>query len=541
MPRLSPPVAPRLPSTTAAIVAVIVAVAGIGCQKPSPAPPPPASEVMFTTPRTVRVPEYLEVTGRIDAELLVDIRSRITGYLTKVAFRDGQFVAKGDPLYEIDERPYTAQLAAAAGTVEQLMGQQKFLKVQVERYEKLAAPLATSQQEFDSYTAKLDENVGALAAARAQHEFARLNVEFCTIAAPIDGQISRTQLQVGNLINQDQTTLATIVSIDPIFVYFNVDEPTLVRMMAHARESGRGPGNRGSDTVVDVGLVDDVARKYPYRSRVDFLNNQVDAKTATITMRGRLDNPYSRDPVAPRPPLFRPGMFARVRLPLGDAVDFRDPSLADLIGRLRGHATGGERQDQDGERRHGERQWAARQADDSPSLGILRRLLVILGAGFDGGDETASRLTPAEQCQLVEWIDGHLDRPLALEELAALFRLSVGHFARKVRNTFRMCPSRVVQQRRALAAIALMKDRDRSLAALAAQLGFSSQSHFTTMFRRHVGMTPAVFRHTVHGHPPAGGRRDISPVADFRAQATAPPGVQTTWSHPATAGTGRQA
>ena len=227
--------------------------------------------------------------------------------------------------------------------------------------------------------------------------------------------------------------------------------------------------------------------------------------------------------------------------PLGDAVDFRDPSLADLIGRLRGHAGGGARQDQDGERRNGERRWAARQADDSPSLGILRRLLVILGAGFDGGDETASRLTPAEQCQLVEWIDGHLDRPLALEELAALFRLSVGHFARKVRNTFRMCPSRVVQQRRALAAIALMKDRDRSLAALAAQLGFSSQSHFTTMFRRHVGMTPAVFRHTVHGHPPAGGRRDISAVADFRAQRDSRPGVETACSHPAAAGAGRQA
>jgi len=299
------------------VVAVIVAVAGIGCQKPSPALPPPASEVMVTTPRTVRVPEYLEVTGRIDAELLVDIRSRITGYLTKVAFRDGQFVAKGDPLYEIDERPYAAQLAAAAGTVEQLMGQQKFLKVQVERYEKLVGKGAASQQEFDSYTAKLDENVGALAAAKAQHEVARLNVEFCSIAAPIDGQISRTQLQVGNLINQDQTSLATIVSIDPIFVYFNVDEPTLVRMTAHIRESGR----RRSETVVDVGLVDDVGRQYPHRSRVDFLNNQVDAKTATITMRGRLDNPYSHDPAAPHPPLFRPGMFARVRLPLGDAVE----------------------------------------------------------------------------------------------------------------------------------------------------------------------------------------------------------------------------
>jgi multidrug efflux system membrane fusion protein len=146
-------------------------------------------------------------------------------------------------------------------------------------------------------------------------------VEFCSIAAPISGQIGRTQMQVGNLINQDTATLTTIMSIDPIFVYFNVDEPTFLRVMNHARESGRGPGVGAMETVVDVGLVDDVDRSYPHRSRVDFLNNHVDTKTATITMRGRLDNPYSADPAAPRPPLFRPGMFARVRLPLGDPVE----------------------------------------------------------------------------------------------------------------------------------------------------------------------------------------------------------------------------
>ena len=267
------------------------------------------------------MPEYLEVTGRIDAERVVDVRSRITGYLEEVAFRDGQFVEKGDPLYEIDARPSQARLDEAAGTIERLLGEQRFLQVQVERYEKLVGKGAASQQDFDGYKAKLEENAGALAAARAQHEAARLNVEFCSITAPIAGQISRTQLQVGNLINQDQTTLATIVSIDPIFVYFNVDEPTLVRMMNHARESGRGPGVGGRETVVELGLVDDVGRAYPHRSRVDFLNNQVDTKTATITMRGRIDNPYSTDPAAPRPPLFRPGMFARVRLPLGDAVE----------------------------------------------------------------------------------------------------------------------------------------------------------------------------------------------------------------------------
>jgi hypothetical protein len=93
--------------------------------------------------------------------------------------------------------------------------------------------------------------------------------------SPIAGQIGRTQLQVGNLINQDQTTLTTIVSIDPIFVYFNVDEPTLVRMMAHARESARELSTQASETVVSVGLVNDVGRTYPHQSRVDFLSNQL--------------------------------------------------------------------------------------------------------------------------------------------------------------------------------------------------------------------------------------------------------------------------
>jgi len=279
------------------------------------------AEVVVTTPRVVRLPEYLEVTGRIDAERVVDIRSRVTGYLTKVAFQDGQFVSQGDPLYEIDDRPARAQLDETVGVIERLLGEQRFLKVQVDRFEKLVAKGAASKQDFDSYKAKLEENAGSLIAARAQHEAARLNVEFCSIIAPITGQIGRTQLQVGNLITQDTTTLTTIVSIDPIFVYFNVDEPTFLRVMNHARESGRGPGIGRQSTTADVGLVDDVDREYPYQSEIDFLNNQVDTSTATITMRGRLDNPYSADPAAPRPPLFRPGMFARVRLPLGDSVE----------------------------------------------------------------------------------------------------------------------------------------------------------------------------------------------------------------------------
>ena len=310
-----------------AAVAVVVAML-VGCgQAAKPAAPaavpvkPP--EVTVCTFETRQLPEYLEVTGRIEAVRAVDIRSRITGYLTKIFFRDGQYVKTGEHLYEIDPRPYVAQLAEAQGTLDRLLGERRFAEVQVARYEKLSAKGAASVQEFETWKAKLEENTGGVAAARGQVEFARLNVEFCTITSPIDGQIGRTQLQVGNLINQDTTTLSTVVSIDPMHVYFNVDEPTLVRVLRTMRGEAQPAGSDRQKFFVDVGLVDDTARHYPYRCLVDFLNNQVDPQTATITMRGRLDNPYDPDPAHPCPPLFRAGMFIRARLPLGRPEDLR--------------------------------------------------------------------------------------------------------------------------------------------------------------------------------------------------------------------------
>ena len=266
-------------------------------------------------------PEWIEVTGRIEAVSTVEIRSRITGYLTEVAFRDGQFVKAGERLYEIDARPYQAKLLVAQGNVEKLLGERRFNEVQVDRYTKLVAKGAASQQELDTHKARLEENTGALAAARAEVESARLNVEFCSIVSPIDGLIGRTQLQVGNLINQDETTLATVVSVDPVFVYFNLDEPAFIRLGNNLRDgASRSPASPASpDTMtVMVGLVDDVERTFPYRCAVDFLNNQVDSQTATITMRGRLANPY--DPTAGHnaPPQFRPGMFGRVRVPIDE-------------------------------------------------------------------------------------------------------------------------------------------------------------------------------------------------------------------------------
>ena len=290
-----------------------------GCAKTAPqiATAVPAPEVMVFGFQTRMAPEYLEVTGRINSVFVVDIRSRVSGYLSKVFFRDGQFVHKGDALYEIDPRPSLAKLAESKGTVEKLLGERRFAEIQIDRYEKLIVKGAASQQELDSYRAKLEENTGSLASARAQQDFNQLNLDFCTIVSPIDGQVSRTQFQIGNLINQDQTTLTTVVSIDPVFVYFNVDEPTLLRVLKTMRSTSHPSGLTAGKIFIDVGLVDDLERAYPHRCVVDFLNNQLDTQTATITMRGRLDNPYDPNPDHPKPPLFRSGMFARVRLPLG--------------------------------------------------------------------------------------------------------------------------------------------------------------------------------------------------------------------------------
>ena len=291
-------------SVAVALATVIVTMLG-GCGQAAKDPSAstkaaaqaPPSEVTVAAFQSRLLPEYLEVTGRIEAVRAVDVRCRITGYLTKIFFRDGQFVKAGDPLYEIDPRPYGAQLESAKGSLEKLFGERRFAEVQVARYEKLSAKGAASVQEFDTWKAK---------------------VEFCTVTSPIDGQIGRTQLQVGNLINQDSTTLATVVSIDPIHVYFNVDEPTFVRVVRTMRGESEPAMVDRRQFVVDIGLVDDRERHYPYRCVVDFLNNQVDPQTATITVRGVLENPHDPDPAHPRPPLFRSGMFIRARLPLGE-------------------------------------------------------------------------------------------------------------------------------------------------------------------------------------------------------------------------------
>ncbi len=282
---------------------------GCGSATPSPvAVPVPLVDVSRAIERDVV--DYEDFTGRTDAVSQVDIRARVSGYLVKVHFKDGDIVKQGDLLYEIDPRPFQADLDQAQGQVERLQAQKRLLVIQVDRYRKLAAKGAGSQQDLDQYLAQQAENIGALKAAQAQVERAKLNLDFTRITAPITGEISRTLLTEGNLVNTDTSLLTTIMSIDPMYAYFDVEEPTLLQVRRLIREGVIK--TKGTERIeVHMGLADDVDRKFPLGCRLDFVNNTVDPQTGTIQVRGVFDNPYK---VHEMPPLLSPGLFVRVRL-----------------------------------------------------------------------------------------------------------------------------------------------------------------------------------------------------------------------------------
>jgi RND family efflux transporter MFP subunit len=151
-----------------------------------------------------------------------------------------------------------------------------------------------------------------LKSARAQVEHAQLNLDFTRIAAPIAGKISRTLLTEGNLVNADSTLLTTIMSIDPMYAYFNIEEPTLLRVLKMKREGVLK--ERLGHMTVRMGLADDVKHAFPLQGMLDFANNTVDPQTGTILVRGTFANPYK---VPSRPPMLMPGLFVRVRLDMG--------------------------------------------------------------------------------------------------------------------------------------------------------------------------------------------------------------------------------
>jgi multidrug efflux system membrane fusion protein len=218
-------------------------------------------------------------------------------------------VKKGDLLFEIDPRPYQAQLDQAESQVRLAEASLKLARATFERDRKLAqaTPGSVSPQQLEQDRAALEEAEARLKAAQAGAEVHKLNLDFTKITAPIDGRAGRYLQTPGNLVNQDQTVLTTLVSLDPMYVLFDMDERSLLRHSRLAREDRGKPPGEGRLPAL-VGLADEEG--FPHQGTVNFVDNRVDPVTGTIRVRVVLAN-------AGPGRVLRPGLFARVRLPLG--------------------------------------------------------------------------------------------------------------------------------------------------------------------------------------------------------------------------------
>jgi RND family efflux transporter MFP subunit len=288
-------------------VCLILAAA---CSKKPEAPPaaPPKVTVAHPDQRTL-VDEDL-YNGWLEAAETVDVRSRVRGHIEKIGFTDGQIVKKGDLLFQLDPRPFEADVGRSQDELRVVQAQKVAADRDYDRMKELVVSGAVSKTEADKSEARALSLAAQVEAAKQEIARKALDVEYARITAPIGGKISRAQLTVGNFVNAGGTdpVLTTIVSIDPIFLYFNIDERSLQRYQKTYAERIR-QGNRLKEAKFPFSFGLDSDQGYPNQGVLDFANNRVDSGTGTIQVRGVVANPQSR---------FVPGSRVRVRIPFGD-------------------------------------------------------------------------------------------------------------------------------------------------------------------------------------------------------------------------------
>jgi RND family efflux transporter MFP subunit len=280
-----------------------------GCARaPSEEPPAPPS-VTVSIPVEREVTESAFFTSRTAAVDSVELRARVSGYLDKVNFKEGALVKKGDVLFEIDPRTYEAVLKNVKGTLGIADARVKRLEADFARAREMIGKNAIGREEFDKIAGDRGEAAASRAAAQAAVERAQLDLNFTKVIAPVSGRASRYNVTVGNLVQAGDaqitpTLLTTIVSVDPMYAYFDVDENTVQRVNQLISE-GKAK-SRDDEIPVWLGLANEA--DFPHRGTINFIDNQVNPRTGTMRVRGVFPN---KDEA-----LF-PGYFARVRVPIG--------------------------------------------------------------------------------------------------------------------------------------------------------------------------------------------------------------------------------
>jgi RND family efflux transporter MFP subunit len=286
-----------------------------GAPEEGPGKGPPTVTVSYPLER--KVTDYQDYTGRTAAVDSVQVQARVTGYLDKIYFKEGAEVKEGACLYEIDRRPYKASFDAAKAQVAQTKASLALARQNNTRFQKLARDQAgaVTKVDLDKYKSEEDQAVANLDQAKANLVTAKLNLDWTRVTAPVTGLIGRLLVTRGNLIVANQTTLTAIVSQDPMWVYWDMDEPTALMIREMVRQGRFGPADE-ERTGVDVAKIPirlqlATEKGFPHTATLDFVNNQLDQATATWTVRAIFPNPKP----ARGPRVFAPNLFVRVRVP----------------------------------------------------------------------------------------------------------------------------------------------------------------------------------------------------------------------------------
>src|SRR5438552_4042562 len=292
----------------------------IGCKKKS-APQQAALPVNVVTVIEKEVNEWDEFTGRLDPVESVEIRPRVSGYITEIHFEAGAIVKKGDLLYVIDPRPYQADFDRAAAEVERMDAQLKLAQIELNRAKELRDKNTISASEFDQKAATYQGSAAAKSSAEAAKNSAALNLEFTRVKAPIDGRVSDARITLGNLVQPGagpESVLTTVVSVDPIYAKVDADENAVLKYVKLSEEGKRVSARTAKiPGFVELGNETD----FPHEGYIDFVDNRLDPGTGTIRARVVLKNW--------NPNFITPGFFARVRV--AGATPYRAALIDDRV------------------------------------------------------------------------------------------------------------------------------------------------------------------------------------------------------------------
>jgi len=290
------------------------------CKKKS-APPQAPLPVNVVTAVEKEVNEWDEFTGRLEAVESVEIRPRVSGYITEIRFQAGAIIKKDDLLYVIDPRPYRADFDRAAAEVERMQAQEKLAQIELDRAKELRAKNTISASEFDQKAATYQGASAATASAVAAKNAAALNLEFTQVKSPIDGRVSDERITLGNLVQPGagpENVLTTVVSVDPIYAKVDADENAILKYVKLS-EQGKRVSARTAKIPgwIELGNETD----FPHQGYVDFVDNRLDPSTGTIRARVVLKNW--------NPNFITPGFFVRVRV--AGATPYRAALVADNV------------------------------------------------------------------------------------------------------------------------------------------------------------------------------------------------------------------